>query len=126
VQTRHLYDEQILREIYIYIFLDSCHPDIQEESLINSSSQTSSNLTLQIKILCKPMKCYVYISVDVYIDTFICIIPALGNKFKCSQYSQKYKLGYNMVMVDFSILNTKLFSNFLHKTGLVSKFYGCA
>lgn len=47
------------------------------------------------------MKCYVYISVDVYIATFICIIPALGNKFECSQYSQKYKLGYNMVMVDF-------------------------
>ena len=39
---------------------------------------------------------------------------------------QKYKLGYNKVMVGFSVLNTKLFSNFFHKIGLVSKFYGCA
>ena len=72
------------------------------------------------------MMCYVHVSVAAYIDTFICIIPALGNKFECSQYSQKYKLGYNTVLVGFSILNTKLFSNFLHKIGLVSKFYGCA
>jgi hypothetical protein len=104
--------------------LDSCHPDIQEESLKNS--QTFSNLTLQVKILCEPMMCCANISVAVYIDAFICIIPALGNKFQCSQCLQKYKLGYNMVMVEFSILNTKLFSNFLHKIGLLSKFYGCA
>jgi hypothetical protein len=106
--------------------LDSRHPDIQEESLINSSSQISSNLTLQIKILCEPMMCCANIGVAVYIDAFICIIPALGNKFQCSQCLQKYKLRYNVVMVEFSILNTKLFCNFLHKIGLVSKFYRCA
>jgi len=113
-------------KIYFFFWLDSCHPDIQEESWKNWSSQTSSNLTLQIKILCEPMMCCANIGVVVYIDAFICIIAALGNKFQCSQCLQKYKLGYNMVMVEFSILNTKLFSNFLHKIGLVSKFYGCA
>lgn len=56
--------------------------------------------------------CYVYVSVAVYIDTFICIIPAMGNKFECSQYSQKYKLCYNMVMVDFSVLNIKTLQQF--------------
>jgi hypothetical protein len=72
------------------------------------------------------MMCYVFIGVAVYIDAFFCIIQALGNIFQCSQCLQKYKLGYNMVMVDFSILNTKLFSNFLHKICLVRKFHGFA
>ena len=42
------------------------------------------------------MMCYVNIGVTVYTDAFICKIPALRNKFQCSQYLQKYKLGYNM------------------------------
>lgn len=62
--------------------------------------------------------CCANIGVAVYIDAFICIIPALGNKFQCSHV---YK-NTNLVMVEFSIMNTKLFSNFLHKIGLVSKF----